>query len=397
MENLPQIVTLAILLPSVGAFINLFWGKRMGERAVGLLASGMAGGAFIVSFLLFLSLGATHGEAVVVNPPLLDGWIRLDSVGVDFPWQQRVDTLSVAMMLVVTGVGTLIHIYAVGYMHGDERFARFFSYLNMFLAFMLVLVTGNNFLMMFVGWEGVGLCSYLLIGFWWDKAKGVGWRNSNAARKAMIANRIGDAGLIMGLLLTFWTFGTLDYFKPGEVVNPALAAELHAEDAEHSEAAVTEGDHAEGEGAAVAEEGHGEEAAAEGDHAEGAVAEEGHGEEAAHGETAAAAPINNDGLALNQLGVFGQAERLLHLPEGDPGRLITFGPFSLDIDTVVVVITLTRQRFNSRRDNGYGGRLYDGALQRVISRSGTYLIYCGGYWRNNSDHGGFHRAWAVGH
>jgi NADH:ubiquinone oxidoreductase subunit 5 (subunit L)/multisubunit Na+/H+ antiporter MnhA subunit len=128
----------------------------------------------------------------------------------------RVDTLSLTMMLVVSGVGTLIHLYAIGYMHGDSRFARFFVYLNMFLGFMLILVTGNNFLMMFVGWEGVGLCSFLLIGFWFDKKHGEGWRNSNAARKAFIVNRVGDFGLLMAIFMIFWTFGTLDYYKPNE-------------------------------------------------------------------------------------------------------------------------------------------------------------------------------------
>ncbi len=143
----------------------------------------------------------------------------------------RVDTLSVTMMLVVTGVGSLIHLYSVGYMHGDERFSRFFAYLNMFLAFMLVLVTGNNLLMMFVGWEGVGLCSFLLIGFWFDKKNGVGWKNSNAARKAFIVNRIGDFGVLMAIFLTFWTFGTLDFYKPGEIAvvgaGEAATAEVH--------------------------------------------------------------------------------------------------------------------------------------------------------------------------
>jgi NADH-quinone oxidoreductase subunit L len=123
------------------------------------------------------------------------------------------------MMLVITGVGSLIHVYAMGYMHGDPRFSRFFTYLNMFLAFMLVLVTGNNFLMLFVGWEGVGLSSYLLIGFWFDKAHGEGYRNANAARKAFIANRVGDFGLSMAIFLIFWTFGTLDFYKAAEVVN----------------------------------------------------------------------------------------------------------------------------------------------------------------------------------
>jgi NADH-quinone oxidoreductase subunit L len=211
----------------------------------------------------------------------------------------RVDTLSVTMMLVVTGVGSLIHMYAIGYMHGDPRIHRFFAYLNMFLAFMLVLVTGNNLLMLFVGWEGVGLCSFLLIGFWFDKAKGVGWRNSNAARKAMIVNRIGDFGLIMGIFLAFWAFGTLDFYRPGEIANEALAG--------HStEAAVTEGEHEE---AAVTE-----------------------GEHTATGETVY---TNNDHIPTEQLGIFGQTERFV-----EEGRSVTFGPFTLPIATVITLITL---------------------------------------------------------
>ena len=118
-------------------------------------------------------------------------------------WAFQVDTLSVTMMLVVSGVGTLIHIYAIGYMHEDvrhngdpNRFRRFFVFLNLFIAAMMILVSGDNYLMLFVGWEGVGLCSYLLIGFWYDKGKdGIG--NALAAKKAFIANRIGDFGFLL--------------------------------------------------------------------------------------------------------------------------------------------------------------------------------------------------------
>jgi NADH-quinone oxidoreductase subunit L len=221
MDTYPQLVTLVILFPAIGAFINLFVGARLTEKGVSAIATIAASLAFVVSFLLYLYLVNNNYQAAVVNPPILDGWIRIgDSVVI--PWQQRVDTLSVTMMLVVTGIGSLIHMYAAGYMHGDPKFHRFFAYLNMFLAFMLILVSGNNFLMMFVGWEGVGLCSFLLIGFWFDKAKGVGWRNSNAARKAFIVNRVGDFGLLMAIFLIFWTFGTLDYYRPGEVGNPEL-------------------------------------------------------------------------------------------------------------------------------------------------------------------------------
>lgn len=223
MENFYNLVPLIVIIPAAGLLINLFVGKYLGEKGVGIVAVGASTGAFLVSVLLWIALVDTGFEAAVVNMPLLDGWIRIPSAGVEIPWQFRVDTLSVTMMLVVTGVGTLIHLYAVGYMHGDERFPRFFVYMNLFLVFMLTLVSGNNFLMMFVGWEGVGLCSYLLIGFWFDKPGGEGWRNSDAARKAFIVNRVGDFGLVLGVLITFWTFGTLDYYKPHEEPLPVAA------------------------------------------------------------------------------------------------------------------------------------------------------------------------------
>ncbi len=303
MEHYPQLVPLMILIPAVGAFINFFWGGRLGEKwssRIGIVASSLT---FVVALLLLVYLRGSHYAAVVVNPPLLDGWIRLGDTAVNIPWQMRVDTLSVTMMLFVSFVGTLIHVYAAGYMHGDERFARFFAYLNVFLAFMFILVTGNNFLMMFVGWEGVGLSSFLLIGFWFDKAKGVGWRNSTAARKAMIANRIGDFGMLMAIFLMFWTFGTLDYYRPGEIANVALAEEqAHAAADEHA-----------------------------------AVDEHGAAEEAAADEHGADQPAftNNDHIATEQLGIFGQAERLLA-----ENHTVSFGNFTLDIKTVIVIITL---------------------------------------------------------
>jgi NADH-quinone oxidoreductase subunit L len=309
MENYPVLVPLIILIPSIGVFINLFWGARLPEKWVGLIGTIASSLAFLVAVLLYAYLSSSNYQAAIINPPLLDGWIRLPSGGVEIPWQMRVDTLSVTMMLVVTGVGSLIHMYAIGYMHGDPRIHRFFAYLNMFLAFMLVLVTGNNLLMLFVGWEGVGLCSFLLIGFWFDKTKGVGWRNSNAARKAMIVNRIGDFGLLMAIFLCFWTFGTLDFYKPGEIANVNLAA--HGAEAEHEDAAVAEGEH--------------EEAAAEGE----AVTEEEH---AATGETVF---TDNEHIPTHQLGIFGQAERLI-----EEGRTVDLGPFSLSIGTVITLITL---------------------------------------------------------
>src|SRR6266849_1180157 len=216
MENFASLVPLVVVLPLTGMLINLFLGKNLGERVVGFIASLAAGLAFAVALIMTLAAPNFGYQPVVVNLPILSGWISIPAGGVEIPWQFRVDTLSLTMMLVVTGVGTLIHVYAIGYMHGDPRFPRFFVYLNLFLAFMLILVTGNNFLVTFVGWEGVGLCSFLLIGFWFDKTRGEGWRNSNAARKAFIVNRVGDFGFLLAIFLTFWTFGTLDYYKPSE-------------------------------------------------------------------------------------------------------------------------------------------------------------------------------------
>ncbi len=219
MENLPLLVPLVIFVPALGAFINFFFGARLEEKWSGYIGCFASVFAFVISLLLLTYVTGTNGGAAVVNPPFFDGWLRIESIDLEIAWQLRVDSLSVTMMLVVTGVGSLIHLYARGYMHGDKWYPRFFAYLNMFLAFMLVLVTANNFLMLFVGWEGVGLCSFLLIGFWWDKKAPEGWKNSNAARKAFIVNRIGDFGLLMAMFLIFWTFGTLDFFKAGELPN----------------------------------------------------------------------------------------------------------------------------------------------------------------------------------
>src|SRR5690606_566086 len=245
--------------PALGAIINMLVGARLTERWSSLIATTASALSFVIAILLYSYLHASGYQAAIVNPPVLQDWILIESLNINIPWQLRVDTLSVTMMLVITGVGTLIHIYSAGYMHGDPRFSRFFVYLNLFLAFMLILITGNNFLMLFVGWEGVGLCSWFLIGFWWEKAKGVGWKNSNAARKAMIANRVGDFGILMGMFLTFWTFNTLDFYRPGEIANPN--AGHHGAETEHVEAAGEHGDEA----LVIGEEGaageHGEEVA----------------------------------------------------------------------------------------------------------------------------------------
>lgn len=195
---------LIILFPLLGLLANVLFGRRLRQPAPGIIAATAAGLAFVVAIgqgiaLLFQPEGATI---------TLGNWIQVGNLTV--PWSFQIDTLSVTMMLVVTGVGTLIHVYAIGYMHGDEGFSRFFVYLNLFLAAMLVLVTAANYLLMFVGWEGVGLCSYLLIGFWFDRGEG-GTGNATAGRKAFIVNRVGDAGLILAMGLMFWHFGSLSF------------------------------------------------------------------------------------------------------------------------------------------------------------------------------------------
>jgi NADH-quinone oxidoreductase subunit L len=170
--------------------------------------------SFAVSVALVVRLLASLGTSGILEQNLYT-WIP--SGDLQLPFALRLDTLASLMILIVTGIGSLIHIYSVGYMHDEppSEYARYFSYLNLFAAFMLVLVLGANFPVMFVGWEGVGLCSYLLIGFWYTKASA-----SDAGKKAFVVNRIGDFGFILGMLLIFVTFGTLDF---REVASAAAA------------------------------------------------------------------------------------------------------------------------------------------------------------------------------
>lgn len=355
MATLAQIAPFIILFPAVGAFINFFWGMKMGERASALLGIIASSLTFVVALGLLSALIANNYNPIVVNPPFLDNWIKIGTLEIN--WATRVDTLSVTMMMFVTFVGTLIHIYASGYMAGDPRFPRFFAYLNMFLAFMLILITGNNFLMMFVGWEGVGLCSYLLIGYWWDKPNGEGWRNSNAARKAFIANRVGDFGVLMAIFLIFWAFGTLDFYKPGEETNPTAGAhhgEVHTTDDVHSEA--TDETHATGEEKSASEshkayvvvnatEGEGE---GEGEgHGEQTSEADAHGEADTHGEDTHGTPAmtyiayDTTGVELHQLGVFGQTAYYAKAEkETGETKMFILGTLEISFDALLVLITL---------------------------------------------------------
>ena len=204
-----------VFAPLLGLLINLIFGKRLSEAWVGTIASLASGTAFVVSVLLAWSVSANHGELVRWR---LAEWIHIGTLQLD--WTFRVDSLSTTMMLVVSGVGTLIHIYAIVYMHEDvrfkhqeERFSRFFIYLNLFIAMMMILVSGDSYLMLFVGWEGVGLCSFLLIGFWFelDTLGRSSWANSNAAKKAFIVNRIGDFGFLIAGFIMFWNLHSLQF------------------------------------------------------------------------------------------------------------------------------------------------------------------------------------------
>src|SRR5947209_5886195 len=197
------------ILPLAGAAVNGFFGKKSSRQAVTIVGLFFSGAAFAwalgVAFR-FSSLELPYQE-------YLAHWIRSGNFSVDFAFY--LDQLSLVMLLVVTGVGFLIHIYSVGYMWDDPGYYRFFSYLNLFMFFMLTLVLANNYLLMFIGWEGVGLASYLLIGFWFTKDSA-----ASAGKKAFIVNRIGDFGFLIGLFLLIQHFGSLTFAQVFDQIKP---------------------------------------------------------------------------------------------------------------------------------------------------------------------------------
>ncbi len=191
------------LFPLVGFLINgLFIGK-LNKKFVSFIACGAVGLSFFYSAHLFFELLSLPAEARAIEE-ILFVWIPSGQFNVNIGF--LLDPLSIIMVMVVTGVSFLIHIYSIGYMHDDPGFSRYFTYLNLFVFSMLILVLANNYLLMFVGWEGVGLCSYLLIGFWFEKKSA-----SDAGKKAFIVNRIGDFGFLLGLFIIFWQVGSLDF------------------------------------------------------------------------------------------------------------------------------------------------------------------------------------------
>ena len=213
-------LSLIIFAPLFGAIINWLFGKKMNsELFSGVVACSMIGVSTVVAFMIAFGIGTPHAGALFADKPVLDQiwtWIQVGNFRADFGL--GMDRLSGIYALFVTFVGLLIHIFATGYMHGDKGFYRFFAYLNLFMFSMLTLVLADNFLLMFVGWEGVGLCSFLLIGYYFNRGEA-----GDAAKKAFVANRIGDWGVILGIMLLFFLTGSVSFFdKPDLQVESAL-------------------------------------------------------------------------------------------------------------------------------------------------------------------------------
>jgi NADH-quinone oxidoreductase subunit L len=199
-----------VFLPLLGAFIAGFSGRIIGARGAEIVTTTLLFASMFLSCVAFVDVGLA-GNAQIVP---IANWVSSGSFSVD--WALRIDTLTVVMLVVVNGVSSLVHLYSIGYMHDDPSRPRFFAYLSLFTFAMLMLVTANNFLQMFFGWEGVGLASYLLIGFWYKRPSA-----NAAAIKAFIVNRVGDFGFALGVFGVFFIFGTLDFSSVFE-----MAAEI---------------------------------------------------------------------------------------------------------------------------------------------------------------------------
>ena len=311
-----NIAPLILVFPVIGVLFNAFFGRsfinadrKIGERWSGWFATFMAISSFVVVVILDFALQGNGHQTVIVD---LMPWISIPSFGLEVPWALQIDTLSVTMMLVVTGVGSIIHVYSIGYMHGDENYSRYFTYLNLFLFFMLILVSGSSYLVLFVGWEGVGLCSYLLISFWFARVDKDGvWMNANAGRKAFIVNRVGDFAMVLAIILTFYAFGSVQF---NAVFDTAVAIVDPTFEAGHGDAHGEETDS------------HGEEAA------------DSHGEESAdsHGEEAAADSHSEE------YAEFEDEELSLFASEGvdRAGELENFG-FIVSVITLLFLLAAT--------------------------------------------------------
>ncbi|MDX6349093.1 MAG: NADH-quinone oxidoreductase subunit [Streptomyces sp.] len=209
MENL---IGLLVLAPLLGAGVLLTGGRRL-DRTGHWIGCALAAASFVIGVVLFAGMLGRSGEDRTLQSHLFS-WVPVGGFQADVAF--RLDQLSMTFVLLITGVGTLIHIYSIGYMEHDERRRRFFGYLNLFLAAMLLLVLADNYLLLYVGWEGVGLASYLLIGFWQHKPSA-----ATAAKKAFIVNRVGDVGLSIAIMLMFTTFGTFSFGPVFDAVGKA--------------------------------------------------------------------------------------------------------------------------------------------------------------------------------
>ena len=198
-----DLIGYVLLFPIIGTIINGLFGKKLNTSLVGIIACTAIGLSFLVSILVFIDLLKLPPESRLFEK---EYFLWIGSGSFKSIAGLQVDPLSTVMILVVSGVGFLIHVYSIGYMHGDDGFYRYFTYLNLFTFAMLLLVLANNFLLMFIGWEGVGLCSYLLIGYWFEKKSA-----SDAGMKAFVVNRIGDFGFLLAIMLIFVTFNTIDF------------------------------------------------------------------------------------------------------------------------------------------------------------------------------------------
>jgi len=209
-------LTWIVLLPLVGFLLNGLYGNRFGHTFVNVVGCGLPILSFAIAVKTFI--GSLSGGA-----PIIETFFTWAAIGTNvFDISFYFDRLTAVMVLIVTGVGSLIHIYSIGYMHKDASYARFFAYLNLFLFFMLMLVLGRSLLVLFVGWEGVGLASYLLIGFWFEDPV-----NAQAGKKAFIANRIGDAGFLLGMFVLYTALGTLEMDRINAAfMSPTAAASL---------------------------------------------------------------------------------------------------------------------------------------------------------------------------
>lgn len=197
MENLVYAI---ILLPLLGFLINGLFGKNLPKIVVGSLATAMVFASFCIAVSIFMNFDS-ESQPVIVKA---FEWFRVNGVQINFGFQ--IDQLSLMMVMIITGIGSLIHLYSIGYMSHDKGFYKFFTYLNLFIFSMLLLVMGSNYLILFIGWEGVGLCSYLLIGFWYTNEE-----YGKAARKAFIMNRIGDLALLIGIFMLASQTNAVDY------------------------------------------------------------------------------------------------------------------------------------------------------------------------------------------